>query len=97
MLNTISIEELSNGRIKTEFATTDGVTHMEIHRHGLSDAKVLRKLQEKKFYQHFSGAWCVCFLDTPQLIQRPTFDAAIDAAQEFIFNRDNQVDYSGFY
>ena len=96
MLNTLSVEELPDGRIKTEFVTTDGVTCMEIHRHGLSDAKVLRKLQEKKFYQYIKGAWCICFIDTPQLIHRPTFNAAIDVAQEFIFNRDNQIDYSGF-
>ena len=96
MKNTLSVTTV-NGCVRTDFVTTDGVTSMELHYAGLPDAKVLRKLQEKKFYQHFKGEWIISFPNDQHVIAKPTFDAAIDSAQIHIFNRDNNFpDYSGF-
>lgn len=96
MKNILSVCDLSDGRVKTEIIFIDGSSIMEIHRQGLSDAKVLYKLQEKKFYQHFPGVWEIIFPAETHIIQRPSFDLVIGAAQEYIFNRDNSIDYSGF-
>lgn len=95
MKNTLSVT-IANGCVRTDFVTTDGVTSMEIHRAGLSDAKVLNKLLDKKFYQHFKGEWIITFSDEQHVISKPTFEALIDAAQIYIFARDNSTDYSGF-
>jgi len=95
MKNTLSVTTV-NKCVRTDFVTTDGVTSMEIHRAGLSDAKVLSKLLDKKFYQHFKGEWTITFTDEPHVISRPTFEKLIDAAQIHIFARDNSTDYSGF-
>ena len=96
MDNTLTVEILPDKRVKTEFVTYDGVTSMEIHRHGLPDAKVLKKLLDKNYYQRFKGSWILAFPDDPKLIMRATFEEVIDAAQEYIFSRDNSTDYSGF-
>ena len=96
MKNTLSVT-IVNGCVRTDFVTTDGVTSMEIHRAGLSDAKVLSRLVDKKFYQHFKGEWIISFPDEPYTISQPTFEKLIDVAQIHIFNRDNSYpDYSGF-
>jgi hypothetical protein len=89
MRNTLSIDILPDGRVKTIFVTTDGVKHMEIHRAGLTDAAVLHRLANKKFYQKFPGHWFFTFEKTNRVISEDTFDEAISKSQEYIFNRDN--------
>jgi len=96
MNNTLSITALPDGRIKTEILTSDRASCMEIHRKGLSDARVLTKLLEKKFYQRFNGEWYITFIDNHHVIYKPTFEVAVDAAQDYIFRRDNSDDYSGY-
>ena len=96
MNNKLSITTLPDGRVKTEILTSDRVLCMEIHRIGLSDAKVLTRLLEKKFYQHFSGEWYITFIDTHHAIHKPTFEVLVGAAQDYIFRRDNAIDYSGY-
>lgn len=95
MKNTLSVTTV-NGCVCTEFVTSDGVSTMEIHRAGLPDAKVLTKLLNKKFYQYFKGEWIITFPEDQRVISKPTFEALIDAAQVYIFSRDNTIDYSDF-
>lgn len=96
MKNTLSVITCADGRVQTDFVTIDGVTSMEIHRKGLHDSKVLRRIQEKKFYQYFEGEWILTFPEEHKVIIKPTFDDLIASAQEYIFFRDNNIDYSGF-
>jgi hypothetical protein len=96
MNNILSITTLPNGCVKTEIFTSDGVSCIEIHRIGLSDAKVLYNLLNKKFYQQFSGEWFITFIDDQHVITSSTFEIAIDTAQQYIFRRDNSTDYSGY-
>lgn len=96
MKNTLSITHLPNGRYKTEITAYDGTYVMEMHRIGLHDSKILRMLLEKNYYQHFPGVWYVTFINYQHTIQRPSLESAIDQAQEYIFSRDNSVDYGGF-
>lgn len=96
MNNTLTITFLNDGRVQTDITFYDGSTSMEIHRQNLHDSKVLRKMQEKKYYQHKPGEWILVFPDDNKVIRKATFDEAIEAAQEFIFERDNTTDYSGF-
>ncbi len=96
MKNTLSVTTV-NGCIQTDFVTSDGVTTMELHRAGLSESKVLDKLSQKKFYQHFKGEWFITFPDDQWAVTKPTFEDAISSAEIHIFNRDNSFpDYSGF-
>ena len=96
MNNTLSITILPDGCVKTEILTSDHVLCMEIHRNGLPDAKILTKLSDKKFYQYFRGEWHITFIDDRHVITRSTFEVAVDAAQDYIFRRDNSEDYSGY-
>lgn len=96
MKNTLSITQLPDGRFRTEINAYDGITIVEVHRAGLHDSKVLSQMQAKKYYQQFPGIWYIVFPDAHNVIQRPSFDSAVDVAQDYIFNRDNSVDYSGF-
>lgn len=96
MKNTLSITHMPDGRYKTEITTYDGTQIMEIHRTGLHDSKILRKIQEKNYYQHFPGLWYISFVNDQHVIQRPNLESAIDVAQEYIFMRDNSIDYDGF-
>ena len=95
MNNTLTVTTV-NGCVCTEIVTSDGVTTMEIHQQGLHDSKVLSRLFEKKFYQRYAGEWIITFPEDQRVISKPTLESAIDAAQVFIFSRDNTVDYSGF-
>jgi len=96
MKNTLSVTTV-NGCVRTDFVTTDGVTSMEIHRAGLSDAKVLSRLLDKKFYQHFKGEWIITFPEDQWSVSKPKFEDVIASAEIHIFNRDNSYpDYSGF-
>lgn len=96
MDNVLSIDRLPDGRIRTEIVAYDGTKIMELHRLGLHDSKVLRKLQERNYYQGFKGLWTIIFSGPTHQIQRPSFESAIDQAQEYIFMRDNTIDYDGF-
>jgi hypothetical protein len=96
MKNTLTICQLPDGRYKTEIDAYDGSTVMEIHRAGLHDSKVLRKIQEKNYYQRWPGTWYIVFAGQQHVIHRPSLESAIDVAQEYIFSRDNTIDYSGF-
>jgi hypothetical protein len=96
MKNTLSVITLPDKRIQTEIATLDGVTVMEIHRAGLSDAKVLTAMEERKYFQHFKGEWVLSFPEEQVVISNPKFEKVIDLAQIHIFTRDNTIDYSGF-
>jgi hypothetical protein len=69
---------------------------MEIHRLGLHDSKVLRKIKEYNYYQHFPGTWYIIFAGQQHVIHRPSLESAIEVAQEYIFARDNSTDYSDF-
>lgn len=96
MKNTLSVKTV-NGCVCTEFATIDGVTSMEIHRAGLHDSKVLHKILEKKFYQRLKGEWVIKFPESYHEIFKPTFESLIDAAQVFIFSRDNSFRHDDSY
>jgi len=95
--NTLSIKFREDGSVQTDITTADGSSMMEIHRRDLHDSVVLRKIQERKYYQDKSGEWIFTFPQSNRAIQMPTFDKAVDAAQEFIFFRDNGIEYDGFY
>ncbi len=74
MKNTLTVTTLSDRRIQTDFVTVDGVQMMEIHRQGLSDAKVLTKLLEGKYFQNFKSEWQITFADEFHTIAKPTFE-----------------------
>ncbi len=95
-MNTLSVDRMPDGRIRTEILLCDGTKIMELHRNGLHDSKVLRAMLERKYYQHLKGFWTINFSGPSHSIQRPSFESAVDQAQEYIFSRDNSIDYSGF-
>lgn len=87
--NTLNITVLADGRVKTIIVTTDGVKRMEIHRQGLSDASVLHRIMDKKFYQGFHARWYIYFEQTNRMFSDDSFETAVQEAQQYIFNRDN--------
>jgi hypothetical protein len=95
MKNSIEIQEISPGQIKTVITTIDGVTVMEMHRKGLSDAEVLRKLSIKKFYQYFKGEWIVTFPREHKVFKDQNFTAVIYMSLSYIHERDHpeEIDY----
>lgn len=95
MKNSLTVRTV-NGCVQTEFVTTDGITTFETHRAGLDDSVILKKILDKKFYQHHKGEWIITFPDDHHVITKPTFDALIAAAQAYIFNRDSLPDYTDF-
>jgi hypothetical protein len=96
MKNTLSVTVLSDNRIRTDITTLDGVSVMEIHRSGLSDAKVLTAMADRKYFQHFKGEWLLTFPAEQVVLSDAKFEKVIDLAQIHIFTRDNTTDYSGF-
>jgi hypothetical protein len=93
MKNRLSVKTLPDKRVQTDIQLIDGSTAMEIHIQGLYESKVLKKLLDKKFYQHFKGDWEISFPDDQWVATHSTFEKAIDAGDTHIFNRDNTISY----
>lgn len=89
--NTLTITQLPDPdcRIQTEIVTYDGVIITEIHRQGLSDAKVLKNILARNYYQHLSGIWLINFPADHKIIQRVNLKYAVEVAEDYIFRRDN--------
>lgn len=98
MNNTLTICQIleSNNRIKTKIETFDGVTIIEIHAEGFSDARILKSILEKNYYQHLKGDWCIVFPESQHIIQHASLETAIGVAQEYIINRDNYIEFTEF-
>lgn len=97
MKNTITVTTLPNKQVKTDIVTCDGVSRMEMHKPGLSDSKVLKRLHALKHYQHFKGEWVIVFPKEDHAITKPDFNKLMSAADMYIFNRDNSVGYDGTF
>ena len=99
-MNTLTIYEsevFEDNRIKTIILTDGGVEIMEIHRAGYSDSDVLLDLLQRNYFQHLKGTWSIVFEGVPYVFQRDTFDSAITIAQEYIYNRDSQSNFTELF
>lgn len=93
MQNNLEISEPTFGSYQTDIVTSDNVTCMQIHRHGLTDIEILQKLIAAKHYQNFAGTWTITIPAEQKVFSGKDFNTVANLAINYMHERNNPRDY----
>lgn len=87
-MNTLELSKHESGSYATTI-NTDGVESWELHRAGLDEVAVLKRLKEKNYFQHKKGDWMLTIAYDQKVFKDKKFETAIDMAIAYIHERDH--------
>ncbi len=96
MKNTLEIQEVTPGVIKSSFSFIDGSSMWELNQKGLTDADVLVKILQKNYYQHKLGSWVVTFPREHRAFEDQEFAKVVQLALRYIYERNNPTEHDYF-
>lgn len=94
--NTLELLALETGSYKVTICTTDGITFMEVHRKGLTDADVLRKINVDR-YNRLPGEWILTIPREHKVFRDPELSKVISAAISYMWDRDHPQEYDDYF
>jgi hypothetical protein len=87
-MNSLELKKDPSGKFVTTIKC-NGVESWELHREGLTDEAVLKRIKERNYYQHTKGDWVVTMPDEQKVFKDAKFDTAVGMAVAYIHERDH--------
>jgi len=94
--NTLELQEVQPRRFRTVIVTLDGIEFMELHREGLSDGDVLRKLDAQR-YSRMPGEWMLTIPREHKVFRDPDFKKVIASALSYFWDRDHPEEMDDYF